>query len=93
MKETVAAKIDGGKVVEVIVGEASWAVENLGGEWVQVEADYDNPESLPGIGDSYGPDGFTRSNLISETLAARESAVSKLASVGLTADEVKALLT
>lgn len=59
MKETISAKIDNGKVTEVIVGEALWASENLGGEWVQVDFDYDYPETMPGIGDTYGPEGFT----------------------------------
>lgn len=36
MSEICAAKLDAeNKVVEIIVGEASWAEENLGGRWVQ----------------------------------------------------------
>ncbi len=39
MSEVCAAKLVDNKVVEIIVGEASWAKENLGGLWVQFERD------------------------------------------------------
>lgn len=41
--QTYAAKIVDGLVVQVIVGTAEWAVDHLGGEWVQ-------PPELVGIG-------------------------------------------
>ena len=39
MFEICAAKLVENKVVEIIVGEAVWAEENLGGRWVQFERD------------------------------------------------------
>ena len=40
MSEICSAKLDAeNKVLEIIVGEASWAEENLGGRWVQFERD------------------------------------------------------
>jgi hypothetical protein len=41
--QTYAAEIIDGLVAQVIVGTAQWAVDNLGGEWVQ-------PPELVGIG-------------------------------------------
>lgn len=35
--ETYAAKIIDSMVVEVIVGDASWAIERLGGLWVDTD--------------------------------------------------------
>lgn len=35
--ETYAAKIIDSTVVEVIVGDASWAIERLGGEWIDTD--------------------------------------------------------
>lgn len=37
MTEIYAFKIENGVVVQGIVGTAKWAVENLGGYWVQSE--------------------------------------------------------
>jgi hypothetical protein len=31
---TYAAKLENGEVTQVIVGDAQWATENLGGQWV-----------------------------------------------------------
>jgi hypothetical protein len=45
-EQTYAAHIVDGLVVQVIVGTAQWAVEHLGGEWVQ-------PPELVGIGWTY----------------------------------------
>jgi hypothetical protein len=44
--QTYAALIIDGLVAQVIVGTAQWAVEHLGGEWVQ-------PPELVGIGWAY----------------------------------------
>ena len=35
---TYACKVDNGVVVQVLVGSASWANENLGGFWVDSES-------------------------------------------------------
>ena len=43
MSEVYAAKIDNGIVTHVIVGTAGWAVENIGGQWVDTS-------TLVGIG-------------------------------------------
>lgn len=41
--ETYAAEIIDGLVTQVIVGDASWAIERLGGQWV-------DSDTLVGIG-------------------------------------------
>jgi hypothetical protein len=49
---TYAAKLENGEVTQVIVGDAQWATENLGGEWVPCEK-YSDTETYPGIGYGY----------------------------------------
>lgn len=52
MSETYAAQIENGEVVQVIVGDAWWATERLGGLWV-------DSDILVGIGWMWNEtDGF-----------------------------------
>lgn len=46
MTEVYAALIVGGTVQQVIVGTAEWAIENLGGQWI-------DSQTLVGIGWSW----------------------------------------
>lgn len=47
MSETYAAKIENGVVTQVIVGDAWWAIERLGGLWI----DSDTPVWIGGTWD------------------------------------------
>lgn len=48
-----AAELDAdGVVLRVIVGNAGWATENLGGRWVPCEK-YSDAENFPGVGWGY----------------------------------------
>jgi hypothetical protein len=92
--ERCAVKVVDGAAVEIIVGEADWAAQNLGGEWVQVESNYDNPESFVGFGDLYDAETgtFTSVRNVEQKVAAHESAIQKLLALGITADEARLLL-
>ena len=97
MIERCAAKInDDGIVLELIVGEADWAIENLGGSWIQCERDYDDLENdgCPNVGDKWDAKKgiFISSNNLVEQIAKIESAKAKLATLGLSDEEIKALL-
>lgn len=51
--ETYAAEIVDGIVTQVIVGDASWAIERLGGQWI-------DSDTLVGIGWTWtSADGFS----------------------------------
>lgn len=97
MIERCAAKVnDDGIVLELIVGEAEWATEFLGGTWIQCERDYDDPENdtYPNLGDKWDAkkEVFVKSNAAAEQFAKMESAKAKLAALGLTDEEIKALI-
>lgn len=97
MIERCAAKItDDGIVVELIVGEADWATEVLGGTWIQCERNYDDPENdtCPNIGDKWDAKKqvFIKSNAAADQVAKMESAKAKLLALGLTDEEIKALV-
>lgn len=100
MTERCAAKVnDDGIVIELIVGEADWAMKNLGGTWIQSERNYDNPDNdnYPTLGDKWDakkkkfvPTVNVAAQVAADD-AARESAVAKLTALGLTDAEIAAL--
>lgn len=50
-----AANIDeNGVVIQVIVGDADWAMEHLGGSWIPCHREHPT-EQFPGIGWGYAP--------------------------------------
>lgn len=68
MSEICAAKLIDNKVVEIIVGEASWAEENLGGTWVQFVRDASG-KTYPAYGATYDAelDDFVNPSIIIES--------------------------
>lgn len=97
MIERCAAKVnDDGVVIELIVGEAEWATEFLGGTWLPCERNYDDPDNdnYPTLGDKWDAKKkkFVPTVDVAAQVAARESGIAKLEAVGLTADEIRAIL-
>lgn len=96
MIERCAARVsDDGVVVELIVGEADWAVDNLGGTWMQCERNYSDPanDSCPTLGDKWDAEKrkFVPTIDVAAEVAKREVAVAKLRAIGLTGEDIAAL--
>jgi hypothetical protein len=94
MSEIVAAKLDeSNRVIDLIVSSAEWAAQTYGGTWIQFDRD-EVGENYPAHDDLWDPKKkvFVKNSSVADQVSQTESVKAKLAALGLTDEEIKALI-